>query len=132
MLVKNELKKLQTFDSSYFKSRRHFEEDGTQNYLVFQPMWKYLKKMCNTNNISERRSKSFHDEFIKPFASSNNSVAPTLIYFGNKIRVKSDASCLKQDKIAYIHGKIVNMYIVYELKSSYNYSDHTLENCLFC
>ena len=38
LLVKNELKKLQTFDSSYFRSRRHFEEDGTQNYLVFQPM----------------------------------------------------------------------------------------------
>ena len=38
LLVKNELKKLQAFDSSYFRSRRHFEEDGTQNYLVFQPM----------------------------------------------------------------------------------------------
>ena len=38
LLVKNELKKLQTFDSSYFQGKSDFENDGTQNYLVFQPM----------------------------------------------------------------------------------------------
>ena len=37
LLVENELKKLKTFDSSYFIGKSHFEEDGTQNYLVFQP-----------------------------------------------------------------------------------------------
>ena len=37
--VENELKKLQTFDSIYFRGKSHFEEDGTQNYLVFQPMY---------------------------------------------------------------------------------------------
>ena len=36
LLVKNELKKLKIFDSSYFIGKRHFEEDGTQNYLIFQ------------------------------------------------------------------------------------------------
>ena len=40
LLVDDELKKLETFDSSYFIGKRHFE-DGTQNYLVFQ-------KMCRT------------------------------------------------------------------------------------
>ena len=35
VLVKNELNKLKTFDSSYFIGKSHFEEDGTQNYLVF-------------------------------------------------------------------------------------------------
>ena len=35
LLVENELKKLKTFDLSYFKDKYHFEEDGTQNYLVF-------------------------------------------------------------------------------------------------
>ena len=30
------MKKLKTFDSSYFIGKSHFEEDGTQNYLVFQ------------------------------------------------------------------------------------------------
>ena len=44
LLVENELKKLKTFDSSYFRGKNYFEEDGAQNYLVFQPMYKYLKK----------------------------------------------------------------------------------------
>ena len=36
LLVENELKKLQTFDSIYFRGKNHFEEAGTQIYLVFQ------------------------------------------------------------------------------------------------
>ena len=39
LIVKNEYKKLKTFDSSYFRGKSHFEEDGTQNYLVFQLMY---------------------------------------------------------------------------------------------
>ena len=35
LLVENELKKLKIFDSSYFIDKSNFEEDGTQNYLVF-------------------------------------------------------------------------------------------------
>ena len=35
LFVENELKKLKTFDSSYFIGKSHFEEDGTQNYLAF-------------------------------------------------------------------------------------------------
>ena len=35
LLVENELKKLQTFDSIYFRGKSHFEKNGTQNYLVF-------------------------------------------------------------------------------------------------
>ena len=45
MLVENDLKKLKTFDSSYFIGKSHFEEDGIQNYLVFQPMYRYFKKL---------------------------------------------------------------------------------------
>ena len=35
LLVRNEFKKLKTFDSSYFISKIYFEEDGTQNYLYY-------------------------------------------------------------------------------------------------
>ena len=48
----NEFKKLQTFDSSYFRGKSHFEEDGTQNYLVFQPINRYLKVIANAKYIS--------------------------------------------------------------------------------
>ena len=33
--IENEIKKLKTLDLSYFIGKSHFEEDGTQNYLVF-------------------------------------------------------------------------------------------------
>ena len=36
IIVENELNKLKTFDSSYFIGKSHFEENGVQNYLVFQ------------------------------------------------------------------------------------------------
>ena len=54
-------------------------------------------------------------------------------YLGTKIRVRFSGSCLKQDKIAYTHGKILSIYIVYEInkKDSTTSSDPTLENCLF-
>ena len=38
LLVENEFKKLKTFNSSYFRRKGHFKEDGTQNYLVFRPI----------------------------------------------------------------------------------------------
>ena len=46
LLVENEFKKLKAFDSSYFVSKIHFEEDGTQNYLVFQLMYRYFKRIA--------------------------------------------------------------------------------------
>ena len=43
VLVENDRKKLKTFCSSYFRGKSHFEEDGTENYLVFQPTDRYFK-----------------------------------------------------------------------------------------
>ena len=51
---------------------------------------------------------------------------------GKKTRVKFDWDCLKQDKITFTHGKIVNIYVVYEI-NLWNYvdiSDPTLGNSL--
>ena len=41
VLVENELKNLQTFDSIYFRGKSHFENDGTQNTF---------KKVSNTSD----------------------------------------------------------------------------------
>ena len=51
LLVENELKKLKTFDSSSFIGKSHFEEDGVQNYLVFQPIIRYFKVITDTDHI---------------------------------------------------------------------------------
>ena len=55
--IENELKKLKTFYSSYFIGKSHFEEDGTQNYLVFQPLNKYFKVIANTDYVSSWKYK---------------------------------------------------------------------------
>ena len=43
LFVENKLKMLKTFDSSYFIDKYDFGEDDTQNYLIFQPMYRYFK-----------------------------------------------------------------------------------------
>ena len=43
LLVQNELNKLKTFDLSFFIGKNYFEEDGAQNYLVFEPIIRYFK-----------------------------------------------------------------------------------------
>ena len=50
--IENELKKLKTFDFSYFISKSHFKVDGPENYLVFQPINKYFKVIANTHYVS--------------------------------------------------------------------------------
>ena len=56
LIVQNELNKLKTFDSDYFIRKSNFEEDGTQNYLVFQPLNKYFK-IENSNYVLSWTSK---------------------------------------------------------------------------
>ena len=51
LLVQNELNKLKAFDSSYFIGKSHFDEDGAQNYLVFQPLIKYFQLNRSTGRI---------------------------------------------------------------------------------
>ena len=130
--IEDELKKLKTFDASYFIGKSHFEEDGTQNYSVFQPINRYFKLIANTLYISSWKSKGLSAETIKPPSTSDNSLTPAVSYYGTKTRVKFTGSCLKQPKISYTHGKVVNIYIVYELGASSSHNnDPTLKNCLF-
>ena len=37
---------------SYFIDKSYFEEDGTQNYLVFQPISRYFKVIAKTDYVS--------------------------------------------------------------------------------
>ena len=102
LLVENELNKLKTFDSSYFIGKSHFGEDGTQNYLVFQPMYRYFKMITNTDYISSWKSKGLSAESIKPPTTSDNSLTPELNYYDDfKVKVKFTKSCLKQPKFTH-------------------------------
>ena len=108
------MKKLKTFDLSYYIGKSYFEEDGTPNYLIFQPLNKYFKVSGNLHYVLSWTSKGFSNESIKPPTTSDNSLTPILNYYGTKAKVSFDMSCLKQDKVTFNHGKIVNIYIVCE------------------
>ena len=71
------------------------------------------------------------NENIVPPVKPDYILTPKLSYFGTKTRAEFNGNCLKQDKITYNHGRIVNIYIFYELISNLNNFDFALENCLF-
>ena len=96
LLVENEMKKLKAFNLRDFIGKGHFEKDGTQNYSIFQPLYKYFTFMTGTPYyISSWKSKGLSTESTKPPTTSDNILAPALSYYGVKTRVKLTGSCLK-------------------------------------
>ena len=79
------------------------------------------------------KSKRSSDKTINSIKTPDYWITPYLSYYDfNKIRVKFDGDCLKQDQAAILYGGIVNVYIVHEISKNINISDYpALENCLF-
>ena len=93
------MKKLEAFDSIYFRGKGHFEGDGNQNYLVFQTVGKHFQTVsANDSNILSWKSKRLSDKSIKPPPTSNKTLNPSVNYVGTKARVKFKGDCLKQNK----------------------------------
>ena len=117
------MKRLKTFDSSYFicKSQGTWE-DGTQKYLVFQPIYRYVKRIAeagNDNCIYYSQSKGLSDEKINSIKTANHSITPNLDYYGTKTRIEFNGSCFKQDSVTFNHKNVVNIYIAYEISKSF-------------
>ena len=102
---------------------------------MFQPINKYFKTIAGVGSgeyLYFWECKGLPNERVNRIKTSNYSITLELSYHGDKIRVKFNGSCLKEDKITYTHGRIVNIYIVYEITENYNISNYpTLENRLF-
>ena len=130
--IEKNIKKIQTFDLSYFRGKNYFDEDGTQNCLVFLPISRYFRLITNKKHISSWKSKGLSDETITPYATSDNSLTPWIDYYSAKIRLKFNKSCLKQsNNLTYDYEHKVNVYNVYELgASSSNDSAPTLKKYL--
>ena len=83
------------------------------------------------NYIYSWKSKGLSDENITAPTTSDYKRNAELSYFG-KTRVEFNGSCLKQNKVTFNHGKVVNIYIVYEINDGFLVSGYPrLENCLF-
>ena len=79
------MRKVKTFDSSYVIGKSHFKEDGTQNYLVFQSMYRSFKQIAGVgigNYIYYWKSKRFSDKRINSIKMLNHSIT---IFFSIQI-----------------------------------------------
>ena len=70
---------MKTFDSSYFSDKSHFEEDGTQDYLVIQPMYRYFNRVSGDGSgdyIYFWKSKGLSDKNITAPTTSDYKLNP--------------------------------------------------------
>ena len=119
VVVENEFKKLETFDLIYFRGKSHFEDDGNQNYFLFQTPYRYFKTVSNTDaSVLSWKSKGLSDESIRSPSTCNNVLNPLLKYVCSKAKVTFHGDCLKQENISFDHGKVINVYFVYEIDRS--------------
>ena len=120
---------------SYLHGKSYFDEDGTQNYYIFQPISKYLKVayVNDVNYILSWKSRGLIDIKIESIKANNYLLNPRMdIYRTSKIRIKFNASFLNWFPPTIRHEDIVNIYIVYEITSNYSEINYpTLENGLF-
>ena len=105
-----EIVKIYAFDSIYFCCKSHFEDYGTQNVLVFQPVSRYYYRVVNTSEVTATKSIGLSYESInKPLSTSDNNLSPKINYFdffdNSRILVKFDGSCLKHEKLPFTYQK---------------------------
>ena len=65
------MKKLKKIYLIYFRGKSHFEEDGIQNCLLFQPMYRYFKR------VSGFGSGNYYFFWNSKGLSDENIIAPT-------------------------------------------------------
>ena len=114
---------------SILSGTKHFsEEDGSHNYLVSQPVFKYFKTLTNNDMVMAWKPKVLSDESIKPPPTSGNSFNLRLVYFNNpKFPVEFNGSCLKPDKLFFTPYIIINLHITFKIKSSSSSAPYVLE-----
>ena len=90
------MEELETFDSVYFCGKSQFEDDGSKNWLVFQPIHRYFKTASvHDSSILSWKFNGLSDKSIKSPTKSNKILNSLLDYVDTKIRVKCRGDCLK-------------------------------------
>ena len=104
-----------------------------QSYFIFESKSKSFTK--NGEAIHAWISAGIHNDsnntdLLSVINSNNNS--RTFLNKNNRLGVTVNGNYMKQNKLGYAHGKIVNIYIVYELKNRrIDSPDFTFQNGLF-
>ena len=101
---------------------KKFDGDGTQNYLVFQSVYKYFELVSGGNSqIFSWKSKGLCNEKIIYIVKSSNSQTPSISYSNARVAPIFSGDPLKQNNVTYKHGPIVNIHTVYRLIPKINY-----------
>ena len=87
------MKKLKSFDLGYFVGKSHFDEDGAQNCLIFQPNLKYFK--LKSNWTTNWKSKGLSKEILEVVSTASNTLTPSVNYYGDKVRLRFTRSVLQ-------------------------------------
>ena len=93
---------------------------------MFRPVFSSFKR--SGANISTRKLTGIYDDdnVVLSAVFNSSSVVPRLINENRKLNVSFNGNPLKQTKVAYNHGRIINIYIVCKLqKRSNDNSDMT-------
>ena len=83
---------------SYFRGESHFEENGTQNWFVFQPISRHFTTAYASDNnyILSWESNGLFYIKIDSIKTTDYKLNPYLnIYDTGKIRIKFNGGCLK-------------------------------------
>ena len=71
---------------SYFIGKSYFDKDGSQHYLVFQSILRYFT--LNSNWITEWKSKGLSNESLEDVSKTDNTLTPSVNYYGDKVRLR--------------------------------------------
>ena len=112
---------------------RGFYYCNQQSYFLFEPISKSFTK--NGEAIHAWISTGIYNDSNNTdlFSANNSNInSPSLLNKNNRLVVTFNGNYMKQNKLGYAHGKIVNLYIVYELKNRrVDNPDFTVQNGLF-
>ena len=110
---------LKAFYLGCFIGKSHFDEDGAQHYLVFQPIFRCFT--LNSNSITKWKSKGL-----------SNTLTPSVNYYSDKTRLRFTGSLSQPKTVTCSHKKVVNLYVHYEITNFHDTDNYTtLTNALF-
>ena len=128
--AKDRIDKLERI-ASYFIGKNYFDGDGTQDYLVFQGVYKYSEDVDVSKTIIKFDANSWISKGLSDgkISSVRGFTRPFIEYMNARTKLKFDGSILKE-KLSTSLGLIANYYIVYGLNPRTNSPNIVLENCL--
>ena len=101
-------------EASFFRGNYYYNQNS---YFHFESRSKSFNK--SGGSISSWKPTGIHNDSNNTdlFSVNNsNNVSPTLLNQDNRFGVTFSGNYMKQNKISYAHGTVVNIYIVYKLK----------------